>query len=71
MSERGVVGLPWACSGEMYCAVPITEPVAVMSEFSPARAIPKSATRTRPSASISANSASDSQLKLWMPLRSA
>ena len=52
MSERGVVGLPWACSGERYWAVPITEPVAVMSEFSPPRAIPKSATRARPSSSI-------------------
>jgi hypothetical protein len=51
MSERGVVSFPWACSGERYWAVPITEPVAVMSELSP-RAIPKSATRARPSASI-------------------
>ena len=34
---------PWACSGERYCAVPMIEPVSVISE-APARAIPKSVT---------------------------
>ena len=40
-------GLPCACSGDRYCAVPMTEPVSVMSD-APARAIPKSVTLTRP-----------------------
>ena len=51
-SERASTGRPCACSGEMYCAVPMIEPVSVMSDV-PARAIPKSVTRTRPSWSIS------------------
>ena len=51
-SERASTGRPCACSGERYCAVPMIEPVSVMSEV-PARAIPKSVTRTRPSLSIS------------------
>ena len=34
---------PWACSGERYCAVPMIEPVSVISE-APARAMPKSVT---------------------------
>ncbi len=38
---------PCACSGERYCAVPMIEPVSVMSE-APARAIPKSVTLTWP-----------------------
>ncbi len=50
-SERASTGLPCACSGDRYCAVPITEPVSVMSD-APARAIPKSVTLTRPSSSI-------------------
>ena len=41
---------PCACSGDRYCAVPMTEPVSVISE-APARAIPKSVTLARPSSS--------------------
>jgi len=48
-SERASPGPPWACSGEKYDAVPITEPAWVrfdsVAEFM-ARAIPKSATFT-------------------------
>ena len=47
-SERASTGRPCACSGERYCAVPMIEPVSVMSE-APARAMPKSVTLTRPS----------------------
>ena len=47
-----MVSSPWACSGDRYCAVPSTEPVWVISE-APARAIPKSTTRARPSRSTS------------------
>ena len=50
-SERSSTARPCACSGDRYCAVPMTEPVSVMSEV-PARAMPKSVTRTRPSWSI-------------------
>ena len=49
--ERASTGLPCACSGERYCAVPMIEPVSVMSE-APARAIPKSVTFARPSLSM-------------------
>ena len=38
---------PWACSGERYCAVPMIEPVSVISE-APARAMPKSVTLAWP-----------------------
>ena len=48
MSEAALTGWPCACSGERYCAVPMIEPVCVMSE-APARAMPKSVTVTRPS----------------------
>ena len=41
---------PWACSGERYCAVPMIEPVSVMSE-APARAMPKSVTLAWPESS--------------------
>src|SRR6476646_10311656 len=50
MSDAVVTGRPCACSGDRYCAVPSTEPVWVISE-APARAIPKSVTRARPSES--------------------
>ena len=43
-------GWPCACSGERYCAVPMIEPVSVMSD-APARAMPKSVTLARPSSS--------------------
>ncbi len=52
MSAAAVTSIPCACSGLRYWAVPITEPVRVISE-PPARAIPKSVTRTRPARSIS------------------
>ena len=45
-----MVARPWACSGDMYCAVPMIEPVSVMSE-APAFAMPKSVTFARPSPS--------------------
>ena len=38
-------------SGGRYCAVPMIEPVSVMSD-APARAIPKSVTLARPSPSM-------------------
>ncbi len=41
---------PWACSGDRYWAVPMIEPVSVMSE-APARAIPKSVTFASPASS--------------------
>ncbi len=41
---------PWACSGDRYWAVPMIEPVSVMSE-APARAIPKSVTLASPASS--------------------
>ncbi len=41
---------PWACSGERYCAVPMIEPVSVISD-APARAMPKSVTFTAPCSS--------------------
>ena len=42
-SEAALTVRPWACSGERYCAVPMIEPVSVMSD-APARAMPKSVT---------------------------
>src|SRR5947208_1999909 len=50
-SERALTAWPWACSGDRYCAVPMIEPVSVMSD-APARAIPKSVTFARPSSSM-------------------
>ena len=41
---------PRACSGDRYCAVPMIEPASVIW-LAPARAMPKSVTFTRPSAS--------------------
>ena len=49
-SEEALTAWPWACSGDRYCAVPMIEPVSVMSE-APARAIPKSVTFTCPESS--------------------
>jgi hypothetical protein len=49
-SDGSLTAWPWACSGERYCAVPMIEPVCVMSD-APARAIPKSVTFARPSSS--------------------
>ena len=46
-SLRPSTGLPWACSGEKYVAVPMTEPVRVRLASAPADmavAMPKSAT---------------------------
>ena len=50
MSERLSTDLPRACSGERYCAVPITAEVCVCTEeeSSTARAMPKSMTLTSP-----------------------
>ncbi len=49
MSERASAGLPRACSGDRYCAVPITAAVCVIEVESPsARAMPKSMTFTAP-----------------------
>ena len=51
-SDPALTAWPWACSGDRYCAVPMIEPVSVMSE-APARAIPKSVTLARsPSSTI-------------------
>ncbi len=50
MSDAALTAWPWACSGDRYCAVPMIEPVWVMSD-APARAMPKSVTLARPSAS--------------------
>ncbi len=50
-SDCGETGLPCACSGDRYWAVPMIEPVSVMSD-APARAMPKSVTLARPSSSI-------------------
>ena len=50
-SEPGLTASPWACSGDRYCAVPMIEPVSVMSD-APARAMPKSVTLARPSSSM-------------------
>src|SRR6202034_3876870 len=49
-SELSLTACPCACSGERYCAVPMIDPVSVMSE-APARAMPKSVTLARPSSS--------------------
>ena len=50
MSERASTVSPRACSGERYCAVPMTAAVAVMAEeeSAMARAMPKSMTLTWP-----------------------
>ena len=48
-SLAGTAGLPVACSGEMYWAVPITSPVRVIGAASTARAMPKSVSFTSPS----------------------
>ena len=42
-SDWALTEWPWACSGDRYWAVPMIEPVSVMSD-APARAIPKSVT---------------------------
>src|ERR671937_695829 len=49
-SDWALTACPWACSGDRYWAVPMIEPVCVMSE-APARAMPKSVTFARPSPS--------------------
>jgi hypothetical protein len=49
-SEAALTAWPWACSGDRYWAVPMIEPVSVMSD-APAWAMPKSVTRARPSSS--------------------
>ncbi len=41
---------PCACSGDRYCAVPMIEPVSVISD-APARAMPKSVTLAWPASS--------------------
>ncbi len=51
-SDDSSTGAPRACSGERYCAVPMIEPASVIW-LEPARAMPKSATLTRPSWSTS------------------
>ena len=43
MSDVAVTACPCACSGDRYCAVPMIDPVSVISE-APARAMPKSVT---------------------------
>jgi hypothetical protein len=45
-----VTACPCACSGERYCAVPMIEPVSVISE-APALAMPKSVTLACPCSS--------------------
>ncbi len=53
MSVAVVIGPALACSGETYCAVPITMPLCVRCAASIARAIPKSVIFTWPSGVIS------------------
>src|SRR5258708_756019 len=53
MSVAVVIGPALACSGETYCAVPITMPLCVRCAASIARAIPKSVIFTCPSGVIS------------------
>ncbi len=53
MSVAGDAGCPDACSGERYCTVPMTWPVAVSGTWSAMRAMPKSVIFTRPSGVIS------------------
>ena len=48
MSDAGVTGAPFACSGDRYCAVPMIDPVSVIW-LVPERAMPKSVTFSRPS----------------------
>ena len=50
MSERASTVSPRACSGDRYCAVPMTAAVCVMAleESAMARAMPKSITFTWP-----------------------
>ena len=50
MSDVAVTAWPCACSGERYCAVPMIEPVSVISD-APARAMPKSVTLAWPCSS--------------------
>ena len=45
-----VTAWPCACSGDRYCAVPMIEPVSVISD-APARAMPKSVTFACPASS--------------------
>ena len=42
MSDAGTASRPEACSGEMYCAVPITRPVRVTGTWWATLAMPKS-----------------------------
>ena len=53
MSVVGDAGCPEACSGERYCTVPMTWPVAVSGTWSAMRAMPKSVILTRPSGVMS------------------
>ena len=53
MSVAGDAGCPDACSGERYCTVPMTWPVAVSGTWSAMRAMPKSVILTRPSGVMS------------------
>ena len=53
MSVVGDAGWPDACSGERYCTVPMTWPVAVSGTWSAMRAMPKSVIFTRPSGVMS------------------
>ncbi len=53
MSVVGEAACPLACSGERYCTVPITWPVAVSGTWSAIRAMPKSVILMRPSGVIS------------------
>ena len=50
MSDVAVTAWPCACSGDRYWAVPMIEPVSVISE-APARAMPKSVTLACPCSS--------------------
>ena len=48
MSDAGVAARPIACSGERYCAVPMTIPDAVIGIWLVAVEMPKSVIFTRP-----------------------
>ena len=49
MSLRRSIGLPHACSGDMYWNLPLSAPDCVLEAFEAALAIPKSQSLTSPS----------------------
>ena len=72
-SERSSTDCPCACSGERYCAVPMTAEVWVIVALASAmaRAMPKSMTLTSPSAPIMTLAGLMSRWTIPPPLRVA